>query len=409
MDKNQEPRIIGFDAHPDSFTAAIVSGQTPAQAICQRVFNKVPMSGLASWAKKHTRPQDTIVLETSGNSFQLVRDLEKLGRTAFVLESFQMGKLKDAHANNDKISAVRIAKAFLSGTAKRVWVPDLLTQQKRDITHAYLKAVRRSTQMRNRIQSYLSDNGVRLAKGVTLDGGKKTSERLQKLAQWNPMQWTIIENYLSDLEHAEEKRQFLGQTMAEAVLKDDAMLSLTRLCGVRDVAAFILMAFIGDIKRFSNPKALVNYIGLTPAFDDSGKGTWTGGIKGHGRKDLRSLLIQSGQAIMRSKHPIASWGRKLMGRKGSSNIAIAAVTRKLVVAIWYCLNGKTQPLTEIDKRLSLKVGKIISKIGNKRVKELGKTRMQLRKETYEKLKTARIYVLEPEKKRVINPKETQPV
>ena len=31
-----------------------------------------------------------------------------------------MGKLKEAHANNDKISAVRIGKAYLAGTAKEV-------------------------------------------------------------------------------------------------------------------------------------------------------------------------------------------------------------------------------------------------------------------------------------------------
>jgi TRAP-type uncharacterized transport system substrate-binding protein len=40
-----------------------------------------------------------------------------------------LGKLKEAHANNDKISAVRIGKAFLAGTARNVWVPDLKSQE----------------------------------------------------------------------------------------------------------------------------------------------------------------------------------------------------------------------------------------------------------------------------------------
>ncbi|MEI6394542.1 MAG: transposase, partial [Verrucomicrobiota bacterium] len=31
-----------------------------------------------------------------------------------------------------------------------------------------------------------------------------------------------------------------------------------------------LGAFVGDIKRFANPKKLVKYVGLNPAFDDSG-------------------------------------------------------------------------------------------------------------------------------------------
>src|SRR5205814_3041696 len=124
------------------------------------VFNKVPLGQLESWAQKHTTEQDLFVLEASGNSFQIARTLTKIGRKALVLESCQLGKLKEAHANNDKISAVRIAKAYLAGTAKEVWVPDLKTQEWRDWFHAHKKAVKRTTQMRNRILSYLSDNGV---------------------------------------------------------------------------------------------------------------------------------------------------------------------------------------------------------------------------------------------------------
>jgi hypothetical protein len=159
---NSVERVIGLDAHPDSFTAAIPRGPTPAAAVVEKVYNKVPMAQLPSWAQKHTTAQDLLVLEASGNSFQVVRTLAAAGRPAKVLESAQMGKLKEAHANNDKLSAVRIGKAFLAGTAKEVWVPDPKTQERRDWFHAYRKATQRSSQIRARLRSYLSDNGVRL-------------------------------------------------------------------------------------------------------------------------------------------------------------------------------------------------------------------------------------------------------
>src|SRR5271169_4479751 len=154
-------RVIGLNAHPDSFTAAILRGPTPAAAVVEKTFNKLPLTQLQCWAKKHTTAQDLVVLEASGNSFQVVRSLAAVERKALVLESCHLGKLKEAHANNDKISAVRIAKAYLAGTAKVVWVPDLKTQERRDWFHAHNKAVKRSTQTRNRLLSYLSDNGVR--------------------------------------------------------------------------------------------------------------------------------------------------------------------------------------------------------------------------------------------------------
>ena len=122
--KETVQRVIGFDSHPDTFTAAILAGTTPATAIEEKVFNKIPLSRLKSWAQKSTTKADLFVLEASGNSFQVVRTLAAIERKALVLESCQMGKLKEAHANNDRISAVRIAKAYLAGTAKTVWVPD---------------------------------------------------------------------------------------------------------------------------------------------------------------------------------------------------------------------------------------------------------------------------------------------
>ena len=208
MDKNANflPRVIGFDCHPDTFTAALLRGPTPAAAVAEKIFDKVPLAQLAGWAKKHTTAQDLFVLEASGNSFQVVRTLAALDRKALVLESCQMGKLKEAHANNDKISAVRIGKAYLAGTAKTVWVPDVKTQERRDWFHAHRKAVKRSTQMRNRLLSYLSDNGVRLQKGTPLAKGKAAEELLRKTHPWSPCQWQLIEGMLMELRQAEEQR-----------------------------------------------------------------------------------------------------------------------------------------------------------------------------------------------------------
>src|SRR5256885_5591946 len=155
-------RVIGFDSHPDSFTAALLRGPTPAAAITEKMFNKVPMSQLQRWAKKHTTPKDLFVLEASGNSFQVVRTLAAIERKALVLESCHLGKLKEAHANNDKISAVRIGKAYLAGTSKTVWVPDPQTQERRGWVSAHPKNAKPTTPNRNPPLSYLTDKGAAL-------------------------------------------------------------------------------------------------------------------------------------------------------------------------------------------------------------------------------------------------------
>ncbi|MCX6906726.1 MAG: IS110 family transposase [Verrucomicrobia bacterium] len=388
------PRVIGLDAHPDSFTAAILRGPTPAAALVEKLFNQVPMARLQSWAQKHTTAEDILLLEASGNSFQIVRSLAAVGRKARVLESCQMGKLKEAHANNDKISAVRIGKAWLAGTAKSVWVPDAQTQERRDWFHAHRKALKRTTQMRNRLRSYLSDNGVRLKRNTRLTDPAKLPESLRAARDWSPRQWQVLEGLMMELQHAEQQRQHWRRLIAQEVLGDAMLLSLVRLCGVREMVAFALGAFIGPIERFAEPRKLVKYIGLNPAFDDSGAGHWQGGIGGHGRKDLRCLLIEAAQAILRcGQTALGRWGRKLLGRKGSVPLAVAAVARKLVVAVWYLMKGRFSAVEEIEAPLSRKIGKIISQVGSEALNKLGKSRQPYRQEIYRMLQEGRVYVL----------------
>ena len=401
MNQNKNPveRVMGLDGHPDSFTAALLHGPTPAAAMVEKVFNKVPLSQLESWAQKHTTERDLILLEASGNSFQIARTLTRIGLQSKVLESCHLGKLKEVHANNDKISAVRIAKAYLAGTAKEVWVPDSLTQERRDWFHAHRKAVKRATQVRNRLKSFLSDNAVRLAKGTRLaQDTAKVQDQLRQTRQWSPRQWQVIEILLLELQHADQQRQHWRSLITQEVLSDSQLLSMVRLYGVREITAFAMGAFIGDIKRFGSPAQLVKYVGLNPAFDDSGEAKWSGGIGGHGRSDLRSLLVEGAQAILRTHSPLAQWGRKLLGRKGEIKLVVAAVARKLTVAIWYLLMGRWTPVEEIDARLAMKLSRMITAVGSEKLNNLGKDRVKYREETYQLLKAGRVYVLDPTKK-----------
>ena len=173
--------------------------------------------------------------------------------------------------------------------------------------------------------------------------------------------------------------------------------------------AFALGAFVGDIKRFSHPKKLVKYVGLDPAFDDSGESEWSGGVGGHGNKYLRCLLIEGAQAILRcGRTSVAQWGRKLLARKGSLNLAVAAMARKLTMAVWYLMNGRWTPLEEIDRPLEVKVSKMIGSVGEHGLQRVGKTRKAYREEIYQRLKTGRIYVLDPNKTFTPKPKAEPP-
>jgi transposase len=292
----------------------------------------------------------------------------------------------------------------LAGTAKEVWVPDPKTQEWRDWFHACHKAVKRNTQVRARLRSYLSDNGVRLKASTRLTEPEQAEAQLRQARSWSERQWQVIQILLADLRHADQQRRHWHSLMAQEVLAEPELLALVRRCGIREIIAFALGAFIGDIKRFASPKKLVKYVGLNPAFDDSGNSEWHGGIGGHGHKLLRSLLIEGAQAILRcSQTPLARWGRKLLAAKGSVNLAVAAIARKLTVALWYLMMGRWTALEELDARLLRKVSSMIGSVGEPGLKALGKIRQRYREEICQRLKNGRTYVLDPNKKYVPQP------
>src|ERR1041385_5064188 len=136
---------------------------------------------------------------------------------------------------------MRIGKAYLAGTAKEVWIPDEKTQERRGWFHAHRKAGKRTTQKRNRVKSYLSDNGVRLPKRMALtQEDPEVLERIRKTREWSQRQWQVVEGLLMELRHADQQRQHWRSLIAQEVLADPQLLSLVRLCGVREMVAFAL-------------------------------------------------------------------------------------------------------------------------------------------------------------------------
>jgi transposase len=348
---NTTRRTIGLDVHPDLFTAAILLGSDAATARVERVFDKLSISQLESWAKKHAQPSDDLIIEASGNTFHVAERLKALGFKVVVLESFQTSKLQKSYCVNDKISAVQIARAWLSGLAKAVWQPDARTRERREVFAAHRKTVKRTTQMRSRIRAFLNQHGVRIKHSIS----PKWQQQILVAAPWTPLQEHTLRSYLEELRHAEEQRKGWHGLIAREVLADPQLLQLTRLLGIRDLTAFALGAVIGTISRFSGPKKLVAYAGLNPSLEQSGNSSREGGLTGHGRGDLRAMLVQGAQAILRGHtHPFSRWGRKLALRRGIK-VAVIAVARKLLVAVWYLLNGKYCALEEIKPNLSLKL------------------------------------------------------
>ena len=262
-------KIIGLDCHPDTFTAAVFVGQTPHEARKVGGRENLGLQALLGWAAKEFGPQDLFVLEAGSNSFELCTRLHALGLRAVVLESCHVGKHAKTYADNDKMAAARIALVFLAGNAPCVWVPDERSRQRRELLHAYGKAVEDHTAAGNSLRAYLNVNAIRPAKGnLELES---TRQWILKQRNWSPLQSEILAEHFGDLDVCKERRKRLYRLIAAQMSAEPLMLRSMKVLGVGLINAFALLAVIGDVRRFQRPEKLVAYIGLNPGQRQSGR------------------------------------------------------------------------------------------------------------------------------------------
>lgn len=366
----QDRRIIGLDAHPYLFSAAALTGPDAREAQVAWCVDRVGLTRLEPVLRKHMRPGDIVVLEASGNSFALAFRLALLGLEVRVLESQSVGRVGKTYCATDKTDAVKIARVYMSGLAREVWIPDADAAARRELFFAHRNAVRDSVRARNRLWAFLNQWCVKQPRGLRLSA-PSALEHLLALREWTQMQQMILGELVEAFEEADARRRRLRARIAAEVASDPGTIKLIGLLGIRDKVAFALAAFIGTIERFESPRKLVAYFGLNPSVSRSGIGGGNGPMGVNGRSDVRALLIQAAQSILRyGQGPTHRWALALKMRKGT-NVAVAALARKLVVSVWYLMKGYFTPLTEITAQVRTKIHKIAAEIGSASLKQMG--------------------------------------
>jgi len=148
------------------------------------------------------------------------------------------------------------------------------------------------------------------------------------------MQW--LQASISQLE-----RQIDDHIDGHPQLREDAKL-ITSIPGVGNTTAAKVMAYLGDVRRFKNAKALAAFIGVTPRLKLSGSS-----IRG------RSMISRSGHAAIRHalympalvalKHNsiVKIFGERLKNGGMAPKAVVAACMHKLVHLIYGILKSRT--------------------------------------------------------------------
>lgn len=349
---------MGVDCHPDTCTVQVTQGDCPGDLECVGRPHDVRTLELVTWCKRNLQKSDTIVLEASGNSFEMAGRLEDAGFTAYVLESARVTQYKDQRTDNDRIAALRVARCWVSGTAEIVWRPDGRTAALRALLSRYSVSEKDKTRKRNELSGFLNRHMIRPDKKRFGDERERASWMQQ---MDNGLEKQLLQSMLESYDEAAAKHAMHFKLICLEVLADERMLRCMRLQGIGVINAFALIAVIGDIRRFETPEKLCSYVGLAPHGHQSGNGKFTTwGIGHYGRRDLRRYMVEGAQSVLlkgNRKTELGQWAMKLFIGKGNRNVSVAAVARKMLCYVWRLLNGKE---VTPDERLVTRTTKFAS-------------------------------------------------
>jgi len=106
----------------------------------------------------------------------------------------------------------------------------------------------------------------------------------------------------------------------------------------------MILAEVGDIRRFKSPKALCNWAGLTPRVHQSDRIVRHGRISKQGSRYLRTAMVCAATTACRIS---PRWSRvyERIAMRSGWRAAKVAVARRLLTVVYYMLK-RNQPYDE---------------------------------------------------------------
>ena len=285
----------------------------------------------------------TFCYEAGPTGYGLYRLITSLGHACIVVAPSLVPSKPGDRVKTNRRDAEGLARLLRAGDLTAVWVPDERHEAMRDLVRAREAARSDLTRKRQQVTSML----LRLGRHYP---GVKTWGRahinwllLQKLDHRE--QRIAFEEQLLAVRQAGERVERLEQAIREAVPDWSLAAAVPALCAMRGIdviSAVTILAEVGDLSRFENPRQLMAYLGLVPSERSTGETVKRGGITKAGNGSARRTLVEAAWGY---RHP-PRVSREKMARVEAAPEAVRAIAWKAQVR----LTGRYKSLTRKGKR-----------------------------------------------------------
>jgi len=282
-------------------------------------------------------PDEARVLFEAGHGWpRLVRELEGVPVELEMCHPVENREIARDRRKSDRRDAQNLAGYLMTGIYKKVYMPSEDVRAQRQFVRSRASLSRCRTMAKNGIHGLLGYAGVPKRDGDIF--AKRQRKYLEKLELPGEVR-EVLDIDLRLLDVQDELIGMLDKRIAEMNRHDPTARLLKTIPGVGDFTARVIIAQIGDIRRFPSDGSFACYCGLTPGQRQSSDKLRMKGITKEGSSMLRWCLVQSAWIAVRMDPSLREFFRNLASRKDSCT-AICAVARKLAIAVWHIMTKK---------------------------------------------------------------------
>jgi len=353
--------FVGMDVHKETIDVAIATNRLNGKV---RHFGQIPnrIDVIDKLVAKLKREAGTLkfVYEAGPCGFGLYRHLTRKKHQCAVVAPSLIPKKPGDRVKTDRRDAIRLAQLYRAGDLTPVYVPDVDDEAIRDLSRAREDAMIDQKAARQRLKSFLLRHGIRY------EGRANWSERhlrwLANAIMPTPAQQIVFQEYVNTVTertHRIERLELMLKEQIKGWHFAPVVNALQTMRGIRFINAVSIIAELGDLTRFDNPRQLMCFLGLVPSQHSSGERTRLGPITKSGNRHARRYLVEAAWAyryqakvsreiqLRQENIPIRirdiAWKaqirlcaryRKLAARGKNRNIVVVAIARELVAFMW---------------------------------------------------------------------------
>lgn len=303
-------RFVGLDVHADTITAAVAEPDGEVHSL--GAFANRLESIRKMVAKLGSVKNLKACYEAGPTGYVLYWQLTALGVACEVIAPSLIPVKAGDRVKTDRRDAVKLARSYRAGDLSAVWVPDADHEALRDLVRAREDAKQDQQRARQRLGKFLLRHGCQPPDGVKKNWTKKHMDWVKRQVKFQqPALQAAFLDYVHEVEHAADRLQRLEKAIDDAVALAPAEIqeviqALQALRGVGKIVAVTVVAEVGQLSRFTNPRQLMGYSGLVSSEYSSGNRIQRGKITKTGNAHLRRVIMEAAWAYQH-KPWIGGW------------------------------------------------------------------------------------------------------